>query len=177
MSAGLWIAVLVVAAIGFVGMVWLAIRSKRHDRLGGMWGGIAGALVTLLVLGVGVVGLVNALNPTEPGPYLAKHYQRAAQLDDRLGGKVYTTGKKVDQVEQAVSKAVTPVATHRGRDNTVYLRYDQWLVAISAFTGGTKIDLDSYDNGYRRHRSGLADSNWPSTSTASSSNGGNNSGK
>ncbi|WP_194818952.1 DUF4247 domain-containing protein [Nocardia sp. XZ_19_385] len=177
MSAGLWIAVLALAAIGFIVAVWLAIRSKRRGRMGVMWGGIAGALVALLVLGGGVIGLVNALNPTEPGPYIAKHYQRAAQLDDRLGGKVYTTGKAVNQVEKAVSKAVKPVATHRGRDNTVYLRYDQWLVVVSAVAGSTKIDLDTYDNGYRRHRSGLADSNWPSSSTASSSNGGNNSGK
>ncbi|MEV0251117.1 DUF4247 domain-containing protein [Nocardia sp. NPDC050712] len=177
MSAGLWIAVLVLAAIGFVVAVWLAIRSKRRGLMGVMWGGIAGALVTLLVLGGGVVGLVDALNPTDPGPYLAKHYQRAAQLDDRLGGKVYTTAKSVNQVEKDVSKAVQPVAAHRNRDNTVYLRYDQWLVVVSALAGSTKVDIDSYDNGYRRHRGGLADSNWPSTSTASSSNGGNNSGK
>lgn len=176
MAVGLWIAVLVVAVIGFGVLVWLAIRFGRKGRMGVMWAGIAGAIVAMLVIGGGAIGLVNALNPTDPGPYIAKHYQRAAQLDDRLGGKVYTTKKPMDRVEKEISKAVKPVAVHRNR-GTVFLRYDEWLVAISSYEGGTKIDVDSYNNGYRRYRDSLADSNWPSTSTASSSNGGSNSGK
>ncbi|MFI6868319.1 DUF4247 domain-containing protein [Nocardia sp. NPDC050406] len=173
---GLWIAVLVFAAVGFGVTLWLAIRFGKRGRMGAMWAGIAGVIVTMLVIGGSAIGLVNALNPSDPGPYIAKHYQRAAQLDDPLGGRVYTTTKSVDKVEKEISKGVKPVATHRN-NGTTYLRYDSWLVTISPYQGGAKIDVDDYDNGYRRHRDGLANSNWPSTSNASSSNGGNNSGK
>ncbi|WP_067544983.1 DUF4247 domain-containing protein [Nocardia crassostreae] len=112
----------------------------------------------------------------DPRPYIEKTYKRAADLDDKLGGKVYTTGLAPARVQKDISKKANPAAVYQDKDLT-FLRYPAWLVVLSAHAGGTKIDVDSYDNGYKRYRDRLAGSGWPSTSSAASGNGGNNSGK
>ncbi|MFC9994195.1 DUF4247 domain-containing protein [Nocardia sp. NPDC127526] len=172
-----WVGLLVVAVLAFVGMVLLGVRRKRQGAVKGVGRCIAGALVALLV-GVGAIaGMVNSLgDKDDPRPYIEKTYKRAAELDDKLGGKVYTATHAPAKVEKDISKKANPAAVYRDKDLT-FLRYPAWLVVLSAHAGGTKIDVDGYDNGYKRYRDRLAGSNWPSTSSAASGNGGNNSGK
>ncbi|WP_459958333.1 DUF4247 domain-containing protein [Nocardia sp. IFM 10818] len=133
--------------------------------------------MALLVGGVAIAGMVNSLgDKDDPRPYIEKTYKRAAELDDKLGGKVYTATHAPARVEKDISKKANPTAVYRDKDLT-FLRYPAWLVVLGAHAGGTKIDVDGYDNGYKRYRDRLAGSNWPSTSSAASGNGGNNSGK
>lgn len=172
----LWITLIGVAVIAMIGFVWFANRRGRQGRKGAMVAGCIGAVVAALVGVGGIAGAAVTVNNDDPRPYIEKNYQRAAALDDKLGGRMYITTKTTDRVRQDISRKVKPASTYQDRGLT-FLRYPEWLVTIAAHNGGAKIEVDSYDNGYRRHRDRLSGSSWPSTSTASGGSGTSGSGK
>ncbi|MGV9413738.1 DUF4247 domain-containing protein [Nocardia sp. NPDC003693] len=174
MALFLWIALLVLAVLAFGVLVWLMVRASRKGSVRGIGLTLAGLLVAVLT-GVGAIaGLVGTLNVDDPRPYIQKHYQRAAQLDDKLGGQVYTTSQSPDRVVRDVTRKTDETAQYRSGALT-FLRYPEWLVVLGPNGNGAKIDVDSYDNGYKRYREQLAGSGWPANATTG--NGGNNSGK
>ncbi|MEU0542642.1 DUF4247 domain-containing protein [Nocardia sp. NPDC005978] len=174
MALFLWIAMLVVAVLAFAVVLWLLIRASRRGSARGIGLALAGLLVAVLAGGAAIAGMVNTLNVDDPRPYIQKHYQRAAQLDDKLGGQVYTTAQTPDRVRKDIA-AKTDETAQYSSGTLSFLRYPEWLVVVAPNGGGAKIDVDSYDNGYKRYREQLAGSGWPANATTG--NGGNNSGK
>ena len=93
--------------------------------------------------------------------YITSHDTRAANLDEANDGRAYTANKQPGAVADEITKAARPL-DRRSSGPTTFLQYRDDIIAISPYGSGSKILVDDYRNGYRRHHAFVSVFGWPS---------------
>ncbi|NUP28543.1 MAG: DUF4247 domain-containing protein [Nocardia sp.] len=93
--------------------------------------------------------------------YVASHYSRATKLDEANNGLAYTSNKSPAATADDITRGVRQL-DRRTAGATTYLQYRDDIIAVSPNGTGSKILLDDYRNGHRRHHSAVSAFGWPS---------------
>lgn len=108
---------------------------------------------------------------TSPYAWVQERYSHVSGDDPDDGPVTFTSDKPVTEVVGAIVGGTDPDEVKRGSatssaqtsvtgappDEIHYLRYDDdWLVAVYPNNSQTFIEVQEFDDGYRRHRSHLA---------------------
>lgn len=104
-------------------------------------------------------------NRAGPRSYITSHYSRATNLDEQNNGRAYTANKRPGAVADEISKAARPL-DRRSSGAMTFLQYRDDIIAVSPNGSGTKILVDDYRNGYRRHHSYMGAFGWPSDNSS-----------
>lgn len=97
--------------------------------------------------------------------YIGSHYNRATNLDEANNGMAYTANKQPNSVADEIAKAARPL-DRRSTGPLTFLQYRDDIIAISQNGAGTKILVDDYRNGHRRHHSYVSAYGWPSDNSS-----------
>lgn len=96
--------------------------------------------------------------------YISSHYTRAPNLDEKNNGRAYAANKQPGTVADEITGAARPL-DRRSSGPMTFLQYRDDIIAVSPNGSGTKILVDDYRNGYRRHHSYVSVFGWPSTNS------------
>ncbi|GAB3223667.1 hypothetical protein GCM10027447_11620 [Glycomyces halotolerans] len=131
------------------------------------------ASMTVLLCLSGV--LASCASYIDPSDTIRDKFERASDLD--VGdGWAYTSNSPPSVVADDISDAAEPLDERRHGDDH-YLQYSDDIVAIFPYRGGSKILLDDYEDGYRRHSAIVRTWGWSASPPSSFRGGGPGSGK
>ena len=97
--------------------------------------------------------------------YIGSHYTRAPKLDEANNGTAYTSNKSPTATADEITKGVRQL-DRRTAGATTYLQYRDDIIAITPNGSGSKVLLDDYRNGHRRHHSAVSVFGWPSDNSS-----------
>ncbi|HIV58859.1 MAG TPA: DUF4247 domain-containing protein [Candidatus Stackebrandtia faecavium] len=132
----------------------------------------AGWAVFGIVAAIGLLIAIVAVSNTSASPreFIAKKYD--CNVNPTKSEEATCTSRStVLSTANAISRDTRPI--DRGEhDGMRFLQYDKEIVAISDRGGKTEVEIDDYDDAYRRHSSHIAFFGWSSTGPRSSHGGG-----
>lgn len=120
-----------------------------------------GIAAVCAILAVVLSGCGSDDNGTGARSYIGSHYTRAVNLDEPNNGMAYTANKQPGAVADEIAKAARPL-DRRSTGALTFLQYRDDIIAISPNGPGTKVLVDDYRTGHRRHYSTVSAFGWPS---------------
>lgn len=147
--------------------------SERRPGSGLTWKHWLGIGIVVVLCCGGVI-LTNS-NFSNPTGTIEDNYTRAANLDEG-NGRAFTTSLPAPAVADRIAADSEPV-DRRTSDGSHYLQYTKHIVQVTPHEGGSKILLDNYRDGYRRHSFIFIPWGWSSAPPSPFRGGGPGSGK
>ncbi|MGH3713955.1 MAG: DUF4247 domain-containing protein [Micromonosporaceae bacterium] len=133
---------------------------------------LAGAVA---LLGLLIGGYALWAGGSGPAGYVARHYERAPELDE--GDTAYLSQLPPSQVRAELSGAWQPASAYADGSG-VYLRYSDDVIVIFPYQSGSVIRVDDAEESYRRYHGVVGGYwGWPTGSGESQRGGGPGGGK
>ncbi|ONM50067.1 DUF4247 domain-containing protein [Nocardia donostiensis] len=132
---------------------------------------VAVAVGTVVAAVIAAIVIFTRSGYDEPDDFIADTYTRAPSLDQPNNGRAYTATRVPKAVADEITAAVAAL-DRRTTGNLIYLQYREHIIAISPHSGGTKILVDDYRTGHRRHRHHTSAFGWAAGSPGDDFRGG-----
>ncbi|BDT88505.1 DUF4247 domain-containing protein [Nocardia cyriacigeorgica] len=131
---------------------------------------ITGIISVIVAVALVVALIARAGADDEPREYIADHYTRAAALDEPNNGLAYTATAAAPIVANEIARAARPL-DKRSTEDKIFLQYRDDIIAVTPYQGGSKILVDDYRTGHRRHSHYVSTYGWASSGGGGSGGG------
>ncbi|OQS15729.1 hypothetical protein B0T36_07020 [Nocardia donostiensis] len=133
---------------------------------------VAVAVGTIVAAIIAATVIFTRSGYDEPDDFIADTYTRAPSLDQPNNGRAYTATHTPKAVADEITAAVAALDRRTTNDHLIYLQYRGHIIAISPHNRGTKILVDDYRTGHRRHSRHTSAFGWTAGSPGGDFRGG-----